>query len=147
MSTEPQYSDTYMQVLAMLEKGETPPGIRNIDDKPPNPDAEIPPAKLERRRKPWETAENDTNGTNGTNGTIGGGDTSRPWLPSRADAGNASGSGSGSASRGDVSGGWQPPKVPSMSSQARGALTGKWGEGSSGGVSGSSSPAIEEIEA
>ena len=144
--TQPQYSDTYMRVLAMLDKGETPPGIRNIDDKPPNPDAEIPPAKLERRRKPWETAENGTNGTNGTGG-FGGGDASRPWLPSRGDDGGASGSGSGSATAGGISGGWRPPKVPSMSSEARGALTGKWGEGSSGGVSGSSSPAVEEIEA
>lgn len=41
----------------MLEKGETPPGIRSdIDDKAPDPEAAPPPAKLAPRPKPWEAA-------------------------------------------------------------------------------------------
>jgi hypothetical protein len=44
------------QVLEMLEKGETPPGIRaDINDAPPNPDAPQPSARLPRRPKPWES--------------------------------------------------------------------------------------------
>jgi hypothetical protein len=52
---------SYMDVLAILERGETPPGIRtDINDKPPNPEQPPPPARLKARPKPWErkTAEN-----------------------------------------------------------------------------------------
>ena len=45
------------QVLEMLEKGETPPGIRgDIVDTPPDPAAPPPPARLTPRLKPWERA-------------------------------------------------------------------------------------------
>ena len=50
----PPHPPSYMQVLDMLEKGQTPPGIRDIDDKPPDPDARIPAPKMNRRSKPWE---------------------------------------------------------------------------------------------
>jgi len=41
----------------MLEKGETPPGIRaDIVDTPPDPAAPPPPARLAPRLKPWERA-------------------------------------------------------------------------------------------
>ncbi|KDD74251.1 hypothetical protein H632_c1456p0, partial [Helicosporidium sp. ATCC 50920] len=62
-AAEPEDADraphppSYMQVLEMLEKGETPPGIRSdIDDKAPDPEAAPPPAKLAPRPKPWEAA-------------------------------------------------------------------------------------------
>ena len=43
------------QVLEMLEKGETPPGIRtDIQDSPPNPSQPPPPSSLAPRSKPWE---------------------------------------------------------------------------------------------
>lgn len=46
---------SYMDVLAILERGETPPGIRtDINDKPPNPEQPPPPARLKARPKPWE---------------------------------------------------------------------------------------------
>lgn len=55
------------QVLEMLEKGETPPGIRtDINDAPPDPTAPPPPPRMPPRPKPWEraglagTATNDT---------------------------------------------------------------------------------------
>ncbi|PSC69773.1 Peroxisomal membrane PEX14 [Micractinium conductrix] len=51
----PPHPASYMQVLEMLEKGQTPPGIRtDIDDKPPNPNASPPPSKMKPRPKPWE---------------------------------------------------------------------------------------------
>lgn len=50
----PPHPPSYMQVLEMLEKGQTPPGIRDIDDKPPNPAAPPPAARMARKPKPWE---------------------------------------------------------------------------------------------
>eukprot|EP00204_Picochlorum_oklahomense_P002086 CAMPEP_0118799666 /NCGR_PEP_ID=MMETSP1161-20130426/1819_1 /TAXON_ID=249345 /ORGANISM="Picochlorum oklahomensis, Strain CCMP2329" /LENGTH=351 /DNA_ID=CAMNT_0006727403 /DNA_START=15 /DNA_END=1070 /DNA_ORIENTATION=- len=49
---------SYMEVLEMLEKGETPPGIRDdIDDKPPEPDMSPPVSKLKPVPKPWHDLE------------------------------------------------------------------------------------------
>jgi hypothetical protein len=46
---------SYMEVLEMLERGETPPGIRDdINDKPPNPEQPPPPARMTPLPKPWE---------------------------------------------------------------------------------------------
>ena len=45
-----------VQVLEMLENGETPPGIRDVNDTPPDPAAPPPPARLAPRPKPWERA-------------------------------------------------------------------------------------------
>ena len=45
-----------VQVLEMLENGETPPGIRDVNDMPPDPAAPPPPARLAPRPKPWERA-------------------------------------------------------------------------------------------
>jgi hypothetical protein len=45
-----------MQVLDMLEKGLTPPGIKEIDDKPPDPTKVLPAAAMSRKLKPWEEA-------------------------------------------------------------------------------------------
>jgi hypothetical protein len=46
---------SYMEVLEMLERGETPPGIRDdINDKPPNPEQPPPPARMKPLPKPWE---------------------------------------------------------------------------------------------
>lgn len=57
---------SYMEVLEMLERGETPPGIRDdIDDKPPNPDQPPPPSRMKPKPKPWEKtpAEYNANGS------------------------------------------------------------------------------------
>ncbi|KAK9826884.1 hypothetical protein WJX81_004333 [Elliptochloris bilobata] len=54
---EPPHPASYMEVLEMLENGETPPGIRaDINDTPPDPAAPPPPARLALRPKPWERA-------------------------------------------------------------------------------------------
>ena len=55
-SGEPPHPASYMEVLEMLKKGQTPPGIRDIDDAPPDPNAELPAATLPRKPKPWEAA-------------------------------------------------------------------------------------------
>lgn len=47
-----------LQVLEMLEKGQTPPGIRDdINDKPPNPSQPPPAARAQPRPKPWESIQ------------------------------------------------------------------------------------------
>ncbi|KAL3155200.1 hypothetical protein ABBQ32_013140 [Trebouxia sp. C0010 RCD-2024] len=51
---EPPHPNAYMSILDMLQKGEQPPGIQDIDDKPPNPDQAISEPKMKPRPKPWE---------------------------------------------------------------------------------------------
>ena len=112
----PPHPPSYMHVLEMLEKGQTPPGIRDIDDKPPDPDARIPAATMSRRRKPWEKSGGASGSANG------GGDT----------AGGASGSplsANGRAVEGGGGGGWRPPSVPSMSPDVSKVLMGRHGVG------------------
>ena len=45
-----------------MEKGEPVPGIKDIDDRPPNPDVALPPVSEdfeERTRKPWSMKPSD----------------------------------------------------------------------------------------
>ena len=58
---DPPHPQSYMEVLEMLEKGQTPPGIRDIDDKPPDPNAALPPSQLSRKLKPWEREQQSAN--------------------------------------------------------------------------------------
>eukprot|EP00890_Picochlorum_soloecismus_P006169 jgi/Picsp_1/6553/NSC_03896-R1_peroxin pex14 len=54
-SSNPQHPVSYMEVLEMLERGQTPPGIRDdINDKAPNPQVTPPPARLRPLPKPWK---------------------------------------------------------------------------------------------
>eukprot|EP00241_Pyramimonas_parkeae_P017321 CAMPEP_0114283732 /NCGR_PEP_ID=MMETSP0059-20121206/4264_1 /TAXON_ID=36894 /ORGANISM="Pyramimonas parkeae, Strain CCMP726" /LENGTH=606 /DNA_ID=CAMNT_0001404491 /DNA_START=11 /DNA_END=1831 /DNA_ORIENTATION=+ len=50
----PPHPRSYAEVLEMLEKGQTPPGIREIDDHPPNPSQELSGSRMQPRPKPWE---------------------------------------------------------------------------------------------
>lgn len=51
----PQQSPSYMEVLEMLEKGETPPNVRtDINDQPPNPTQPPPNTRIQPKPKPWE---------------------------------------------------------------------------------------------
>ena len=43
-------------VFASVEQGQPIPGIKDIDDKPPNPDQAIAEGKMKPRPKPWERA-------------------------------------------------------------------------------------------
>ncbi|KAK9806120.1 hypothetical protein WJX72_002195 [[Myrmecia] bisecta] len=53
----PPHPASYMEVLEMLEKGQTPPGIRtDINDQPPNPAQAPTDSRLQPRPKPWERA-------------------------------------------------------------------------------------------
>lgn len=48
------HSQSYMDVVQMLKDGKPIPGIRDIDDKPPNPNQPPTDPKLKPRAKPWE---------------------------------------------------------------------------------------------
>ena len=51
------------QVLEMLERGETPPGIRHdIIDTPPDPQQAASEARLKPRSKPWERSQQGRSG-------------------------------------------------------------------------------------
>eukprot|EP00898_Chlorokybus_atmophyticus_P007236 jgi/Chlat1/7513/Chrsp61S07026 len=53
---QPPHPQSYMDVLQMLEKGEKPPNIRDVNDKAPNPSQLPSEARLRSRPKPWERA-------------------------------------------------------------------------------------------
>ncbi|EOY00482.1 hypothetical protein QUC31_014262 [Theobroma cacao] len=52
-----QHPKSYMEILAMIQRGEKPPGIKDIDDSPPNPDQPLPNPSITPRIKPWEMAQ------------------------------------------------------------------------------------------
>lgn len=57
-SASPSHPASYMEVLEMLERGETPPGIRSdIVDTPPDPLQSASEARLKPRAKPWERSQ------------------------------------------------------------------------------------------
>ncbi|KAL2614220.1 hypothetical protein R1flu_025912 [Riccia fluitans] len=52
--TQAPHSQSYMDVIGMLERGEKPPNIREVNDKPPNPNQPPSNPRLQPRPKPWE---------------------------------------------------------------------------------------------
>ncbi|XP_078431177.1 peroxin 14 isoform X3 [Wolffia australiana] len=44
------------QIMSMVQRGEKPPGIKDINDMPPNPNQPPSNPRLAPRAKPWETA-------------------------------------------------------------------------------------------
>jgi hypothetical protein len=142
----PPHSERYLAVLQAIESGQTPPGIRDIDDRAPNPSAPPPPARMAPPAKPWERAaagsEATSSGGNGAASAFDGrGLPPAPWaargggvriteLPESG--GENGGHGNGNAShrqaapwvpqrgQGGVAeaGGWTPPKVPGASNAA-----------------------------
>jgi hypothetical protein len=129
--TDPPHPASYKDVLDMLDKGLTPPGIRDIDDKPPDPSAALPEATAEVKKKPWE---NET-GLSGLSSAwpLGGGaaasenqsSVSRnhtPWQP---------------RSNGKTTAvPWVPPSVPSLSAEASQVLIGRGDKNTKGATSG-----------
>lgn len=45
---------SYMEIMAMVQRGEKPSNIRDIDDLPPNPNQQPSNPRLAPRAKPWE---------------------------------------------------------------------------------------------
>ncbi|KDP31101.1 hypothetical protein JCGZ_11477 [Jatropha curcas] len=63
-SAEPSvapHPKSYMEIMAMVQRGERPPNIRDINDQPPNPNQQISNPRLAPRNKPWEVGQSQTN--------------------------------------------------------------------------------------
>ncbi|XVE75043.1 hypothetical protein DITRI_Ditri12bG0065700 [Diplodiscus trichospermus] len=56
-----RHPKSYMEILAMIQRGEKPPGIKDIDDSPPNPGQPIPHPRITPRLKPWEIGRPQNN--------------------------------------------------------------------------------------
>lgn len=114
---DPPHPASYRDVLDMLDKGLTPPGIKDVDDKPPDPTRSMPRARVEPRRKPWEAARTDDD-------TF---DEKKPFPMGRSPfAENAENAADGASFEDEdgTRGVWRPPRVPSMSSEASEVLFG-----------------------
>ncbi|KAH9720199.1 peroxisomal membrane protein PEX14 [Citrus sinensis] len=48
---------SYMEIMAMVQRGEKPPNIRDINDLPPNPSQQLPNPRLAPKAKPWEVGQ------------------------------------------------------------------------------------------
>ncbi|KAJ6814201.1 peroxisomal membrane protein PEX14 [Iris pallida] len=46
-----------MEIMTMIQRGEKPPNVRDIDDMPHNPKQQIAKALLAPRPKPWEVPQ------------------------------------------------------------------------------------------
>jgi len=59
-SAEPSvapHPKSYMDIMAMIQRGERPPNIRDINDQPPNPNQQPSNPRLAPRAKPWEVSQ------------------------------------------------------------------------------------------
>ncbi|EEF52002.1 peroxisomal membrane protein PEX14 [Ricinus communis] len=48
---------SYMEIMAMVQRGERPPNIRDVNDQPPNPNQKISNPNIAPRTKPWESGQ------------------------------------------------------------------------------------------
>ncbi|XP_078431176.1 peroxin 14 isoform X2 [Wolffia australiana] len=55
-SSSVPYPKSFVEIMSMVQRGEKPPGIKDINDMPPNPNQPPSNPRLAPRAKPWETA-------------------------------------------------------------------------------------------
>ncbi|XP_016470917.1 peroxisomal membrane protein PEX14 isoform X2 [Nicotiana tabacum] len=66
-SVEPSvapHPKSYMEIMAMVQRGEKPSNIRDINDQPPNPNQPVPDPRVAPKPKPWEVGQIQSNSTN-----------------------------------------------------------------------------------
>nr|GEY02116.1 peroxisomal membrane protein PEX14 [Tanacetum cinerariifolium] len=56
-SATPPHPKSYMDIMSMIQRGERPPNIREINDMPPNPDQPVSNPRLAPKPKPWEATQ------------------------------------------------------------------------------------------
>ena len=96
LSPPRRHPASYLEVLEMLERGETPPGIRDdINDVPPNPQQPPPASRMKPPRKPWEQQQPTTATTSNSNGDA---IDLSPVLPAEHDVDVDGGGGGGTTS-------------------------------------------------
>ncbi|CAI9117358.1 OLC1v1018735C1 [Oldenlandia corymbosa var. corymbosa] len=67
-SVEPSvapHPKSYMEIMAMVQRGERPSNIREINDQPPNPNQPVSDPRLAPKPKPWEIGQSQSSTTNG----------------------------------------------------------------------------------
>ncbi|KAM2076104.1 hypothetical protein FF1_038933 [Malus domestica] len=52
---------SYMDIMAMVQRGEKPPNVKEIDDSAPNPNQQLSNPRLAPRAKPWEVGQAQNN--------------------------------------------------------------------------------------
>ncbi|KAK7411115.1 hypothetical protein VNO78_02523 [Psophocarpus tetragonolobus] len=93
VSVEPSSSSaphpkSYMEIMAMIQRGEKPSNIREIDDSPPNPYQQPSNPRLAPRAKPWEVSQAQNTSTQflqyqGNGKVQDNGDSSVPWWQTK----------------------------------------------------------------
>ncbi|MCD9645339.1 hypothetical protein HAX54_034194 [Datura stramonium] len=94
-SVEPSvapHPKSYMDIMAMIQRGEKPSNIRDINDQPPNPNQPIPDSRVGPKPKPWEFGQSQNSSRNllqsqgsgdglnyGYQDNMTNGDSSTPW--------------------------------------------------------------------
>ncbi|KAJ3695303.1 hypothetical protein LUZ60_000680 [Juncus effusus] len=53
-NTMAPHPESYMEIIEMIQKGERPPNIKDINDAPPDPNQPIPKPRMAPKPKPWE---------------------------------------------------------------------------------------------
>ncbi|XP_044486854.1 peroxisomal membrane protein PEX14-like [Mangifera indica] len=53
----PPHPKSYMEIMTMVQRGEKPSNIREINDQPPNPNQQLSNPRLVPRAKPWEVGQ------------------------------------------------------------------------------------------
>nr|XP_027126155.1 peroxisomal membrane protein PEX14-like [Coffea arabica] len=67
-SVEPSaapHPKSYMEIMAMVQRGERPSNIREINDQPPNPNQPVPNPRLVPKPKPWEVGQSQSSSGSG----------------------------------------------------------------------------------
>ncbi|XP_076959579.1 peroxisomal membrane protein PEX14-like [Bidens hawaiensis] len=62
-SANPPHPKSYMEIMSMIQRGERPPNIREINDLPPNPDQPVSNPRLAPKPKPWEAVQSQGGST------------------------------------------------------------------------------------
>ncbi|KAK4350418.1 hypothetical protein RND71_029731 [Anisodus tanguticus] len=83
---------SYKDIMAMIQRGEKPLNIRDINDQPPNPNQPIPDSRVGPKPKPWEVGQSQNSSRNflqsqgsgdglsyGYQDHLTNGDSSTPW--------------------------------------------------------------------
>ncbi|XP_009800698.1 peroxisomal membrane protein PEX14-like [Nicotiana sylvestris] len=66
-SVEPSvapHPKSYMDIMAMIQRGEKPSNIRDINDEPPNPNPPVPEPRVGPKPKPWEIGQSQNSSRN-----------------------------------------------------------------------------------
>nr|GMD33061.1 peroxisomal membrane protein PEX14-like isoform X1 [Ipomoea batatas] len=62
--SDPPHPKSYTEIMEMVQRGERPSNIRDINDQPPNPHQPIPEPLVAPKPKPWEVGQTQNSSSN-----------------------------------------------------------------------------------